>query len=200
MDDGLKGMSDEELARRSRAGCSSCFEELVRRYQVPLLRFLLRRMGGRSDAEDVVQEAFVRAYQALPQYRDSSPFRTWLFTIAYRIGVSHGRKQRVRMAAEGNVEEVRRSELPVERLGREEQRRELWGIARSVLSDEQFGAVWLYYVEEMSAGEVSRVLGRSWVAVKTMLHRARKRLMPHVAGLAGVAEYGAGHEVKAGGL
>jgi len=196
----LVGISDEELARRARAGSSLCFEELVRRWQVPLMRFLVRRMGRRSDAEDVVQETFVRAYQALGQYRDSRPFRTWLFTIGYRAGVSHGRKVRAREAAEANVEAGRGEERPVERLGREEEGRELWEVAKAVLTEEQFGAVWLYYVEEMTAGEIARVLGRSWVGVKTMLHRARKRLMPHLAKLVGGGEVGVGEEVKAGGI
>ena len=74
------------------------------------------------------------------------------------------------------MEGARGEERPEERVGREEEGRELWEVAKAVLTEEQFGAVWLYYVEEMTAGEVARVLGRSWVGVKTMLHRARKRL------------------------
>jgi RNA polymerase sigma-70 factor (ECF subfamily) len=207
MKQALAELSDEELARQARAGSSACFEQLVRRHQVPLLRFLERRMGRRSDAEDVVQEAFVRAYQCLGQYSDSRSFRTWLFTIGYRMAISQLRKVRARETAEANGESSAAGESPGERLGREEEGRRLWGVARAVLSEEQFAGVWLYYVEEMSAGEVAQVLGRSWVAVKTMLHRARKRLLPHVAAVVGredeqqeTGPVHAGQEVKAGGL
>ena len=53
-----------------------------------------------------------------------------------------------------------------------------------MLTDEQFAALWLYYVEDMPAPEIAKVLERSWVSVKTMLHRARRSLRPLLAGLA----------------
>ena len=69
---------DEELARRAQLGCTDSFEELVRRFQVPLLRFLGRRTSA-VDAEDLLQDTFVRAYQNLQRYRSAWRFRTWLF-------------------------------------------------------------------------------------------------------------------------
>lgn len=179
--DKLADLNDEELARRSRAGSSSCFEELVRRFQVPLLRFLLRRTARRCDAEDILQESFVRAYECLGQYRDAWPFRTWLFTIAHRLAISHGRKVHARDEAELTAEPAGDDEGPAERLGREEEKRGLWEAARTLLTGEQFSAVWLHYVEELPAREIARVLGRTRMAVKTMLHRARKRLLPQLA-------------------
>lgn len=178
---GLAGTSDEELACRARAGSSSSFEELVRRFQVPLLRFLMRRLPCQSDAEDVLQDSFVRAYQRLDQYQESRPFRTWLFTIGYRLAISHNRKTHLAETPHSVSELSEAGELPLQRLSREEEQTQLWQVARDVLSPEQYSAVWLYYVEEMKAGEIAQVLGRSWVATKTMLHRARKRLLPHLA-------------------
>ncbi|MGE5610510.1 MAG: RNA polymerase sigma factor [Bacillota bacterium] len=174
-------LTDEELACRARAGSSSCFEELVRRFQVPLLRFLMRHLPRRCDAEDVLQESFVRAYQNLHQYQESRPFRPWLFTISYRLAISHSRKTPIRETADSISELPEPAELPLQHLSREEERTQLWQVARDVLSAEQYSAVWLYYVEEMKTGEIAQVLGRSWVAIKTMLHRSRKRLLPHLA-------------------
>jgi RNA polymerase sigma-70 factor, ECF subfamily len=149
---------------------------LVRRFQVPLLRFLMRRV--RVDAEDLVQETFARAYERLHQFTDGYRFGTWLFTIAQRLAIDHGRR------AKPVGEMVMDSECPAEaagsRLEREETKAGLWDLARRLLTEEQFSALWLHYVEEMPAGEVARVLGRSWVSVKTMLHRARKRMLPHL--------------------
>ncbi|HEX2971527.1 MAG TPA: sigma-70 family RNA polymerase sigma factor [Tepidisphaeraceae bacterium] len=180
----LTDLSDEELARQARAGSVASFEELVRRFQVPLLRFLSRRLPARCDAEDVLQESFVRAYQSLDQYQTSRPFRPWLFTISYRLAISHTRKRCAHGPTESIPDLPQAGEMPLQRLSREEERSQLWHVAREVLTPEQYSAVWLYYVEEMKASEIAQVLGRSWVAIKTMLHRARKRLLPHLAAFA----------------
>jgi RNA polymerase sigma-70 factor, ECF subfamily len=171
--------TDDELAGRARAGCAASFEELARRLQVPLVRFLSRKFPSRRDAEDLAQDTLLRAYRSLPSYRDGRSVRTWVFTIAYRLTISRGRAERRSIAIAGDHDDGRFS--PSELLERREQEQHIWAIARRVLSEEQVSALWLFYVEDLSAGEVARVLGRSWVSVKTMLHRARKKLEPHLA-------------------
>ena len=171
-------ISDEDLARDARAGSLAAFEELARRVQVPLVRFLSRRFPSRGDAEDVAQEALVRTYQAIGTYREGARFRTWVFTIAYRVAVSRGRARRTTTEVPDGIGDGRAE--PAEALERRERGERVWATARAVLSDEQVAALWLFYVEELPAGEVARVLGRSWVSVKTMLHRARRKLAPHL--------------------
>ncbi len=175
----LSNLGDEELARRACAGSAGCFEEIVRRFQTPLVAFLSRRFPSRRDAEDILQETFVKAWQSLHRYDPHYAFRTWLYTIAYRLAVSHGRREPAGTIAlpehaslDGN------GSPPFEALEKEERRSQLWGKARELLSEEQYQALWLFYVDGLPAGDVARVLGRSWVSVKTMMHRARKRLAP----------------------
>jgi DNA-directed RNA polymerase specialized sigma24 family protein len=86
-------LSDEDLAGRAQEGCSASFEELVRRFQVPLLQFL-QRWAAREDAEDLVQDTFVRAYRNLHRYRSSWRFATWLYTIARRLSINQRRRSR----------------------------------------------------------------------------------------------------------
>jgi len=74
--------SDEELAERAAGGEERAFEELVRRYTRPLLGLCLRLMGERPEAEDMVQEAFLKAYRGLASYDPSRAFASWLFRIA----------------------------------------------------------------------------------------------------------------------
>ena len=197
----LEQLDDADLARRARGGESDCFAEIARRYQVPLMRFLARRMPlARADAEDLVQDTFVRAYESLGQYREAWPLRTWLYTICHRLAISHARKRRPQSAESVGGGRAAAGESPVQRAGRQDENQQLWAVARSILTEEQFNAVWLYYVEEMPAGEVAQVLNRSWVSVKTMLHRARKRLMPHAARVTGRTQVLVGDEtvVEAG--
>src|SRR5436309_12843514 len=68
------GRRTEGAGRQSEAGH---FEELVRRFQAPLLRLLMRRLPRRADAEDILQETFLRAYEKLEQYESRWPFATW---------------------------------------------------------------------------------------------------------------------------
>jgi RNA polymerase sigma-70 factor (ECF subfamily) len=174
--------SDEELASRAQAGCSASFEELVRRFQVPLLHFL-ERWAAREDAEDLVQDTFVRAYRNLDRYRSTYRFATWLFTIARRLSINRQRRRRPQPNGETfeAVEDCRPS--PAQLVAETEDRRRLWKLAGEVLTESQMTVTWLYYVEDLSVKEIARVLGRSQVAAKATLFRARKRLQPILKGL-----------------
>ncbi len=176
-------LCDEELARRAQRGSVACFEELLRRYQSPLLHFL-RQRGARADAEDLVQETFVRAYRHLDRYNARWPFATWLFTIAHRVGLNQRRRARPETDHEATRALLCPALGPVQHAVNAESRRLLWDTARRVLSDEEWTALWLHYVEGFPAREVARVLECSWVAVKTRLFRARRKLLPVLRELA----------------
>lgn len=167
--------SDEELARQARAGSLSAFEVLARRYQPPLLHFLRKRHT--RDAEDIFQETMLKVYQSLDRYDDRRSFKTWIFTLAYRQAVSSTRK--IRLAGdECGLQSVTSDEIgPSEIAERNELHGKLWDLARQMLSDEQFSALWLAYAQSMPPRQVAVVLGRSWLWVRTNLHRARKMLL-----------------------
>ena len=171
--------SDEELARRAGEGCAASFEQLVRRFQVPLLHFL-RRQGAGGDAEDLLQETFLRAYVNLHRYRPRWRVATWLFTIARRVAINHHRRNRPETVEASWETSVANVDEPYQVLIEEETRQRLWHLAAQLLSADEWTALWLFYVEEMPAREIALVLGRSWVGVKTMLFRSRKRLLPWV--------------------
>ena len=86
-----------ELMLRVRDGQdASAFEELMHRYQRPLVGFLMRLTGNLDAAQDLAEETFVRVWQSAPRYRPSAKFTTWLFTIASRLATDHARRGRVR--------------------------------------------------------------------------------------------------------
>lgn len=166
---------DRAACARDR-GCLACFEELVRRFQQPLLHFLVRRTGSRHDAEDLLQETFLIAYRKLRSYRSAWRFSTWLFTIAHRQAVSKHRKRQFWTLGLGKLVEKQSAENPLARAGEKEMHEKLWDIVTHNVDADGFTALWLSYVESMSAAEIGAVLNRSPNGVRILLHRARARL------------------------
>jgi RNA polymerase sigma-70 factor (ECF subfamily) len=173
--------TDEALATAARAGSLDAFDQLVRRYQVPLLRFLARKSPTPRDAEDLLQESFLRAYQSLDKFRDGYAFKPWLFTLSYHVAISASRRGATRKNGGRLVDQ------PVDALSSRygdpspdieltENRSQLWAIVRDTLGEEVFTAVWLFYVEAIPPKQIATIMGRTWAWVKTALHRARKKL------------------------
>jgi RNA polymerase sigma-70 factor, ECF subfamily len=178
----LTPVSDDELACRAGQGCAASFEQLLRRFQAPVLQFL-RHRGLGADAEDVTQETFLRVYENLHRYSPRWAFSAWLFTIARRTASNH--RRRVRPVADAMATDAAASgeAEPLAMLITEESRRRLWDLAARVLSEEQTTALWLFYVEDMPVRGIAQVLGRSRASVKIMLFRARRKLLPLVSEL-----------------
>ena len=80
-----KDLSDEDLMLRIQDGESDCFDVLVDRYKIRLFNYLFRLVGDRDEAEEVAQEAFVKAYIHAGKYRTIARFSTWLYTIATNL-------------------------------------------------------------------------------------------------------------------
>ena len=171
--------SDEQLACQAGAGCASSFEELCRRYQVPLLEFFRLRHHA-ADSEDLCQETLLRAYKHVDRYDSRWRWKTWLFVIARRISINHHQRFRITPDSEVINAVAAAIEQPVQVAAENENRKRLWDLARQVLTEEELTAIWLHYVEDMPTRQIARVLGRSWVSTKTMMFRARGKLRPQL--------------------
>ena len=97
----LPRLSDEELARETQAGSGSlaAFEDLVYRYQQRIYAFVTHCCRNSADAQEVTQDTFVRAFQAIAQFDPRRGFAPWLFTIARRKCIDHHRAAPPAMAA-----------------------------------------------------------------------------------------------------
>ena len=179
-----RGSSVEDLVRRARAGSSDAFRELVERYESPLFNFLLRRTACAEDAEELAQDAFVRAWNKLASYDDRWTFSTWLFTLARRLAATRGRSTqssaRCSMRDGAVLDRVPVHADPGGDLARTEERANLWSIVDRVLDEDPRSALWLRYAEDRTMAEIAAILGRSTVAVRVMLFRARVRLAEHL--------------------
>ena len=163
--------TDEALAARAQSGSLDAFATLFHRYEGRLLGYVARRVP-KPDAEDIVQESFVRAWASIDRFDTERRFSTWMFTITTRQTISHIRRRRLHESEP----EIVVGPCATARLERRESSEALWDAAREVLTDEQHAAIWLRYVENMTAREIGRVLGRTAVGVRVLLHRARERL------------------------
>ncbi len=175
----IRQASDEELARRAQQGCAASLDDLLRRYQVPVLHFLEHRGAG-ADSEDVLQETLLRVFTHLDSYRPQWPFKTWLFTIARRVSINHRRRCPRTGDSHDLPEAVSPLPDPAEAAAQRDGQQQLWEVAARVLSEEEHTALWLHYVESLSLGDVARVLEKSWLAVKVQVFRARRKLAPEL--------------------
>src|SRR5438552_16656362 len=88
-----KNPNDRDLVSRARRGDREAVTQLIVQYQAPLYNMALRMVGGREDAADISQEAFLRAWEKLRTRRDA-PFKSWLFHIAANLCHDHARRNR----------------------------------------------------------------------------------------------------------
>lgn len=93
---GSGGVVDEgDLVGRARAGDPIAFERLFERYHAPVLNYVHRMVGDRALAEDLTQDAFVKAYRALPTTRPDLAFKAWIYRIATNTAISHLRRRKI---------------------------------------------------------------------------------------------------------
>jgi RNA polymerase sigma-70 factor (ECF subfamily) len=177
--------NDGPLARRAAEGCIDSFAVLLARHQVPVTHFVRQTLGpGSPDVDDVVQDAFLRAHSRLHLYDDRWAFSTWLFTIVRRCCLNHVRADRRRRRRDSAAArpEVRAGDGDPQVLTMAgESGASLWAAARLVLTERQFAAVWLRYVEDLAVDEVAAVLECPVGTAKALLFRARVRLSSGLA-------------------
>lgn len=173
-------LADEALAVAARAGGHrglAAFGELVDRYEGRLVSFIARRCGSHHDAEDLAQEAFLRAWSKLHTFDESRRFSVWLFTIAARTATSDWRKRQHAKRGEALLRPPMEADVP--RLTKTDP--DVWGIAERILDCETLSALWLQYAAGLEPAEIGRVLGRTGVGVRVLLHRARKKIAAEIA-------------------
>ncbi|MCA9736542.1 MAG: sigma-70 family RNA polymerase sigma factor [Gemmatimonadota bacterium] len=183
-------VDDRELVTRALRGRESAFRELLERYERPIFSLILRMVRDRSLAEDLAQETFIRAFNALGRYDPRYKFSSWIFKIANNLTIDHLRKRKLdTVSIDGSphatsAEEQAQSRLTVESDGESPQEfvenRELGAqIEEAIgrLRPEYRTAVLLRHVEGYAYEEIAQIMEIPLGTVKTYLHRARHELM-----------------------
>ena len=177
-----KPPSDAQLVKSAKAGDADAFGELVERNEAKIYGLCLKMLGNQEDAEDCLQEVFIKAYKALPGFREEARFSTWLYRIAYNESLMRIRKKKLDTVPLDRPVELEEGDVT----------RDLadWTTdPRADVMNDELSEVLVRHVNElepdnrivflmrdvhgMSTGDTAEALGLSVPAVKSRLHRAR---------------------------
>lgn len=172
-------MTEAEAIARSQRGDHVAFAWIVKEYKHMVYTVAMRVLRHREEAEEVTQDAFVKAYQHLAGYQGGSKLSTWLFSIAYRAAIS---KLRARRATTTDLHDVPETFVAShDHSGAETNDRKL-ALERALaqLAPEDAAVVSLFYLHEQNVEEIVTATGLTASNVKVKLHRSRKKLFEYL--------------------
>ncbi len=179
-------MDEQALIRKAQKGDTDAFADLLALHEHFVYNLALRTIRSPEEAEDIAQDAFVRAWQALPSFRGQSSFRTWIYRIVLNLCFSRFprlRRELNDLATEDmqDLPEASKTESdPAASLERRE-RRALLHREIERLSDSQRLLISLRYQDNMPYEEIASLVGLPLGTVKTGLFRAKERLRQSLA-------------------
>ena len=180
---GAMVITDEELIQRVCAGEIKQFALLMERYQNKAFTLAIRYLKNREDAEEVTQDAFVRAFRALKKFQGSSKFGTWLYRIVYNVCMTKlsARKNIFQSLDESNDDDETPRELAIEptMVDTNYEQAEMKALVRASVEKlpEHYKLILtLFYLEELRYEEICELTGLPIGTVKTQLFRARVML------------------------
>ena len=183
--------SDASLVKRAREGEYEAFEMLFDRHRTLVYRFAYQMVPRRDDAEDIVQEAFVRAYQNLHKYRDEAKFTTWLLRIVTNLCTDQARMSTRRtnleqQEAQGALDWMTIGDIedPIENL-EEDRRKFALRKALAALPVHHRSVIVLRDLQEKEYPEIAQILGCTVGGAKLRVLRARRALRDRIAPLLG---------------
>ena len=192
----LVSATDQEIVALARDGREAAYRELIRRYERPVFSLILRMVRDRQLAEDLAQETFIKALNAIGSYRPEFKFSSWIFKIANNAAIDHLRRRELdTLSIDGaphatSAEDIEATALQVGDKGEtplaELEARELGSaIERAIgrLRPEYRSCIMLRHVEGLAYEEIAQLLDLPLGTVKTYIHRARHELRDMLAHL-----------------
>ncbi|HEU4597005.1 MAG TPA: sigma-70 family RNA polymerase sigma factor [Pyrinomonadaceae bacterium] len=193
----LASLADGELITRALAGREESFEELVRRYQRPIVAYVYRMVGDYDSALDLTQEVFIRIYNSLGRYRPEFKFSTWIYRIAHNAAIDHlrrsdsSRTEDLEVEGEGGQTFQRplasKAPTPEQLSERSERRAEIEEVIRQ-LPPAYRELIVLRHAHDFSYDEIAEVTGLPLGTVKNRIFRAREAMRAQLVerGITGV--------------
>jgi RNA polymerase sigma-70 factor (ECF subfamily) len=173
----MKNGNDLFYIQRVKAGDIQAFSAIVSNYQQMIFSIVLKMVENREDAEDITQEVFIKVFKSLNQFNATSEFSTWLYRIAYNTTLSELRKKKLFFTSIDDdlttINELYTDDKEDDEIEIKLQHLEF--ALKKLLPDEIF-LVTLYYMDDQSIENISRISNLSVSNVKVKLHRIRKKL------------------------
>jgi RNA polymerase sigma-70 factor (ECF subfamily) len=168
-------VTEQEAIANSRSGDHRAFAWIVKEYKHMVYTVAMRVLRHREEAEEVSQDAFVKAYQNIAAYQGGSKFSTWLFSITYRTAISKLRARRATNSDLDNLPEYFTASMDPNN-GEHGDRQAALEYALTQLAPEDAAVVSLFYLHEQNVEEIVTATGLTASNVKVKLHRCRKKL------------------------
>lgn len=179
--------TDEELVQKAQQDDERAFGKLVERYETKVYSLAIKMLRNPEDAEDVLQDTFLRAYRGIKSFQGNSTFSTWIYRITANSALMRLRKKQLPTVSIDDADERETpiniadwSPGPVEQLLTQETQKAM-DEAIEALPPEFKQVFILRDVEELSNAEVAEILDLSVAAVKSRLHRARLKVRNRLA-------------------
>jgi RNA polymerase sigma-70 factor (ECF subfamily) len=190
------GLSDQDVVLWARSGQEAAYRELIRRYERPVFALLFRMVRDRELAEDLAQETFVKALNAIDSYRPEFKFSSWIFKIANNAAIDHLRRRELdTLSLDGSphaetpeamqataLQIGARQESPLDTVEAKELGTAIEA-AIGTLRPEYRSCILLRHVEGRAYEEIAEILNLPLGTVKTYIHRARNELRLSLAHL-----------------
>jgi RNA polymerase sigma-70 factor (ECF subfamily) len=189
-------LTDQEVVLRARSGQEAAYRELIRRYERPVFALLFRMVRDRELAEDLAQETFVKALNAIDSYRPEFKFSSWIFKIGNNAAIDHLRRRELdTLSLDGSphaetpeamqataLQIGARQESPLDTVEAKELGTAIEAAIGS-LRPEYRSCILLRHVEGRAYEEIAEMLNLPLGTVKTYIHRARNELRQSLAHL-----------------
>ncbi|TCZ69870.1 RNA polymerase sigma factor SigW [Paenibacillus albiflavus] len=176
---------ETRLAKLARNGDRRAFAELVELYKDKIYHLGYRMLGNRQEAEDIVQETFMRLYSNLHRYDENQKFSTWIFRIAANLCIDRLRKRKVTYSLDAEVNDGEGNDYyammssdedtPEKQVIVSETQRQIRKVIDN-MPDKYKSIIVLRYLQDLSLQEISDVLDMPITTIKTRLHRGREYL------------------------
>ncbi len=190
------GLTDQDVVLSARSGHEAAYRELIRRYERPVFALLFRMVRDRELAEDLAQETFVKALNAIDSYRPEFKFSSWIFKIANNAAIDHLRRRELdTLSLDGSphaetpeamqataLQIGARQESPLDTVEAKELGSAIEAAIGS-LRPEYRSCILLRHVEGRAYEEIAEILNLPLGTVKTYIHRARNELRQSLAHL-----------------
>lgn len=176
--------SEMQLIAELKSGHAEALKDIMRLYSDYVYTLLLQMVKKRHVAEELTQDVFVKLYHKISDFKGTSRFSTWLYTITYRTGLNHLQKKSLTHSFSDFTEEEQHhifnnGTVVPDGLKQKEQKEIIWQAVDKL--KQPYGIIiTLFYLQEMTVGEIANMMGSPQNSIKTYLFRGRKMLYKHL--------------------